>query len=111
MPVSWRILNTEYMVEGSKGTNQISVLHWDCSDTETVDGVTHDGRIYGSVGCPDPTGKFIEYAKVTEENCIAWAKALLGSDEVTRIETAVADQIKERKTPTTGSGQPWSIQK
>ena len=108
MAVTWKIVNTDYTVEGAKGTNQISTLHWDCSDTEIVDCVSHSGRVYGSVGCPDPTGKFIEYAKVTEANCIAWVKALLGSDEVTRIETAVANQITESKTPKTGSGQPWS---
>ena len=71
-------------------------------------GVTHSGRMYGSIGCPDPSGSFIEYAKVTEANCIAWAKALLGSDEVTRIEEAVANQIAQSKTPKTGTGQPWS---
>ena len=108
MAVTWKIVNTDYTVTGAKGTNQIHQLHWDCTDAETVDGVVHNGRVYGSIECPDPTGKFIEYAKVTEENCIAWAKALLGSDEVTRIEEAVASQITESKTPKTGSGQPWS---
>ena len=108
MAITWKIVKTDYTVKGAKGTNQIHQLHWDCTDAETVDGVVHNGRVYGSIGCPDPTGKFIEYAKVTEENCITWVKALLGSDEVSRIETAVANQITESKTPTTGSGQPWS---
>ena len=108
MAVTWKILKTDYTIKGAKGTNQIHQLHWDCTDAETVDGVTHSGRMYGSIGCPDPTGKFIEYAKVTEENCITWVKALLGSDKVTEIETAVANQITESKTPKTGSGQPWS---
>ena len=108
MAVNWKIITTDYTVTGAKGTNQISTLHWDCTAAKTVDGVTHRGRIYGSVACPDPTGKFIEYAKVTEEDCITWLKGLLGSDEVTEIETAVANQITESKTPTTGSGQPWS---
>ena len=108
MAVTWEIVSTDYTGNGAKGTNQIYQLHWTSSDTETVDGVTHNGHMYGSVGCPDPSGSFIEYAKVTEANCIAWAKALLGSDEVTRIEEAVANQITESKTPKTGSGQPWS---
>ena len=108
MAVTWKIVNTDYTVTGAKGTNQIHQLHWDCGDAETVDGVTHSGRMYGSIGCPDPSGSFIEYAKVTEANCITWAKALLGSDKVTEIETAVANQITESKTPKSGSGQPWS---
>ena len=108
MAVTWNIINTDYTVNGAKGTNQIHQLHWDCSDSETVDGVTHSGRMYGAIGCPDPSDSFIEYAKVTEANCITWAKALLGSDEVARIETAVANQITESKTPKTGTGQPWA---
>ena len=108
MAVTWKIVNTDYTVKGEKGTNQITTLHWDCSDTETVGDVTHSGRMYGSIECPDPSGLFIEYAKVTEANCITWAKALLGSDEVTRIEEAVASQITESKTPKTGTGQPWA---
>tara|TARA_Y100000114_G_scaffold64696_1_gene59263 strand:- start:218 stop:547 length:330 start_codon:yes stop_codon:yes gene_type:complete len=108
MAVTWKIVNTDYTVKGEKGTNQIHQLHWICCDEETSDGVTHSGYMYGSVGCPDPTGKFIEYAKVTEENCVTWAKSLLGSDEVNRIEKEVTDQITESKKPKTGSGQPWS---
>ena len=108
MAVTWNIINTDYTVDGAKGTNQISALHWTCGDAEKVGDVTHTGHMYGSIGCPDPSGSFIEYAKVTEANCITWAKALLGSDEVTRIETAVASQITESKTPKSGSGQPWS---
>ena len=108
MAVTWKIVNTDYTVKGAKGTNQIHQLHWDCTDAETVDGVEHSGRMYGAIGCPDPSGKFIQYTKVTEANCITWAKALLGSDRVTEIEEAVANQIAESKTPKTGTGQPWS---
>ena len=108
MAATWKIINTDYSLSGSKGTNQIYTLHWTCSDSETVDGVTHTGHMCGTVGCPDPSGSFIEYAKVTEANCITWTKALLGSDRVTEIETAVASQITESKTPKSGSGQPWA---
>ena len=45
---------------------------------------------------------------VTEANAVAWAKAAMGSDEVTSQETAVAAQITESKTPTSGTGTPWS---
>ena len=108
MAITWKIVNTDYTIKGAKGTNQIHQLHWTCTDAEKVGDVTHTGRIYGAIACPDPSGSFIEYAKVTEANCIAWAKALLGSDRVTEIEEAVANQITQSKTPKTGSGQPWS---
>ena len=38
MAVTWKIVNTDYTVNGAKGTNQIHQLHWDCTDAETVDG-------------------------------------------------------------------------
>ena len=46
-------------------------------------------------------------ATITKDNAIAWAKAALGSDEVTAIETRIAAQITESKTPTVSSGVPW----
>ena len=107
MAVKWNIVNTDYTVTGAKGTNQIITLHWTCGDTEKVGDVTHTGHMYGSVGCPDPSGSFIEYAKVTEENCITWAKALLGSDEVTRIETILQAELDRTKSLNTGNGMPW----
>ena len=50
MAVTWNISNTDYTVKGAKGTNQIHQLHWTCTDAETVDGVTHTGRMYGAIG-------------------------------------------------------------
>ena len=45
--------------------------------------------------------------EVAKDNAIAWAKAAIGSDQVTAIETSIAAQITESKTPTTTSGVPW----
>ena len=44
---------------------------------------------------------------ITKDNLIAWAKAAIGTDEVTAIETGIAAQITESKTPTKTSGVPW----
>jgi hypothetical protein len=38
-----RITETERTLKGSKGDDQISTLHWKCTDSETVDGVVHIG--------------------------------------------------------------------
>ena len=111
MAATWTILNTEYDVKGSKGTNQITTLHWECTDSEdvTTDGetVTHSGRVYGAIGIPEPSGDFIEYSKVSHENCLTWAKAIIGSDEVKAYEDSVAKQITFSKEPIQGSGKPW----
>ena len=86
----------------------ISTLHY------TVTAVTDDGvysaGAYGSIGleAPDPE-TMIAYDSVTEANCIAWLQAALGGDEkVTEIQTALDNQLTEKRTPTTGAGVPWS---
>ena len=103
MAATWTIVNTEYDVKGTKGDNQITTLHWECKDQDG----DHSGRVYGSIGIPEPSGDFIEYSKVTHENCLTWCKAIMGDDEVKACEDNVANQIALSKTPTQGSGKPW----
>ena len=109
MAVTWKVIQTE-----RETTNDgITVCHWTATDSETVgsgdSAVVHTGSSYGSCTLsPDHTDSdFIAYADVTEANAVAWCKASLGADEVTRVETAVAAQITESKTPTNASGVPW----
>ncbi len=49
----------------------------------------------------------MSYSDIKESDAIAWAKAAIGADEVTAIETSITAQITEAKTPTTASGVPW----
>ena len=111
MAATWTIVNTEYDIKGSKGDNQITTLHWQCTDSEdvTTDGktVTHSGRVYGSIGIPEPSGDFILYSKITEEQAKKWLFAVMGDDQVKASEDAVQNQINLSKTPTQGSGKPW----
>ena len=111
MAATWTITSTEYDIKGSKGDNQITTLHWECTDSEdvTTDGktVTHRGRVYGSIGIPEPSGDFIEYSKVSHANCVTWCKAIMGDDQVKASEDAVQNQINLSKSPTQGSGKPW----
>jgi len=111
MAATWTITSTEYDIKGSKGDNQITTLHWECTNSEdvTTDGktVTHRGRTYGSIGIPEPSGDFIEYSKISEEQAKKWLFAVIGDDQVKAFEDAVQNQINLSKTPTQGSGKPW----
>ena len=107
MAATWRILQTERTIKGSKGDDQIYTLHWECTDSETVDGVFHSGGSYGSISIPEPSGTFIAYASVTHDNCLTWCKTIMGADKVKKIEDAVASQIATSKLPVTASGVPW----
>ena len=104
---TWTILDTERTIKGSKADDQIHRLHWECKDQDTVDGVIHSGRCYGTISIPEPSGDFITYNDVTHENCVTWCKAIMGEDQVKATEDTVAAQIALSKQPVTASGKPW----
>jgi len=112
MAVTWNVDVLDVTKTIGSLSDVITTVHWTANDSETVgsgdSAVVHTGSSYGSVGLANAdSGSFTAYASVTKDNAIAWAKAALGSDEVTSIETGIAAQITESKTPTKTSGVPW----
>ena len=76
---------------------------------DATDG-TYSAGAYGSVGLEKPD-TLVAYKDLTSETVIGWVKAKLDAQEagtVANIEAALAAQIAEQKTPTVGSGIPWS---
>lgn len=109
MAATWKVVACDYAKSLNSKTDVITTVHWEVTDSETVSGVIHSGRIYGAQSLDtSDLSSFIAYGSVTEANAITWAKEAMGSDEVARHEAAVAAQITESKTPTTGTGTPWS---
>tara|TARA_Y100000114_G_scaffold114626_1_gene108717 strand:+ start:203 stop:541 length:339 start_codon:yes stop_codon:yes gene_type:complete len=111
MAVTWNVVSYDGDKTVGSLSDVITVLHWTAYDSDTVgsgeSAVIHNGSRYGSVGLADAdSSSFIALASVTKDNLITWAKAALGSDEVTAIETSIAAQITESKTPTKFSGVP-----
>ena len=105
MAVTWNVVALDATKNVGSLSNVVTTVHWTASD---ADG-DHTGSSYGSVGLAEADSvSFTAYADITKDNAIAWAKAALGSEEVTRIETSIAAQITESKTPTTSTGVPWS---
>ena len=107
MALIWNIVALDSTVD----TGAINTSHWEASDYEVVDGVTHRGRRYGSIGLEvnvDAEG-FIPWAEVIEENAMAWTKAALGEEEVASIESSIADDIAKSKAPVTTSENPWVV--
>tara|TARA_B100000902_G_scaffold68312_1_gene74443 strand:- start:1759 stop:2082 length:324 start_codon:yes stop_codon:yes gene_type:complete len=86
----------------------INTLHYTVNATDE-DG-TYSVGAYGSVGleAADPSD-MIKYDDVTEAQAIIWAQgAIGGADKVAEIHAALDNALAEKKTPTTGSGTPWS---
>ena len=104
MAVTWDIVALDATKTVGSLSDVVTTVHWTASD---ADG-DHTGSSYGSVGLAEAdSSSFTAYKDITKDNAIAWAKAAIGSDEVTAIETGIAAQITESKTPTKTSGVPW----
>ena len=76
---------------------------------DATDG-TYSAGAYGSVGLEKP-GTLVPYKDLTSDVVVGWVKAKLNSEDseaVAKIEAALAANIAEQKTPTVGTGLPWS---
>ena len=104
MAVTFTISSMDRDITQNGKANVVTTIHWRASETDS-DGNT--GSSYGSVGVTLGSGAFVAYADITEANAIQWAKDALGSDQVTAVETSIANQITEMKTPTVASGVSW----
>ncbi len=112
MAVTWKVVSLDATKTVGSLSDVVTTVHWTASDSETVgsgdSAVVHSGSSYGSVGlAAADSGSFTAYKDIKETDAIAWAKAAIGTDEVTNIETAIAAQITESKTPTVTAGVPW----
>ena len=112
MAVTWDIVALDATKTVGSLSDGVTNIHWRASDSETVgsgdSAKVHIGSAYGSIEIAEAdSSSFTAYADITKDGAIAWAKAALGSDEVTAIETKIAAQITESKTPTVSSGVPW----
>ena len=105
MAVTWNVIALDATKTVGSLSDVVNTVHWTASDTDG----DHSGSSFGAIGLAEAdSGSFIAYGSITKDNAIAWAKAALGADEVTRIETSIAAQITESKTPTKSTGVPWS---
>ena len=108
MAVTWSVVSLDSTKTVGSLSDVVTQVHWRATDSETVGEDTYTGSSYGSIGLADAaSSSFTAYGSITESDAIAWAKAAIGTDRVTEIETSIAAQITEAKTPTTTSGVPW----
>ena len=108
MAVTWSVVSLDSTKTVGSLSDVVTSVHWTASDSETVGSDTYTGSLYGSVGLDEAdSSSFTAYADIKESDAITWAKAAIGADQVTAIETNIADQITEAKTPTTTAGVPW----
>ena len=71
-----------------------------------MDGEEEKLRETGEVELERPE-TLIPYKDLTESKVLEWVKAKLGTDEVTRVEKWLEDEIALINAPVTGTGKPW----
>ena len=96
---TWALANVDYDV--SDGF--CHTAHW---TVKTVDG-DYETSSYGSTGLNRPSS-LTARTDLKTADIIADVKAVLGTDEVTAIETALTNEIAKLKTPVQGSFVPSS---
>ena len=102
MAHEWSVVAMDYTVSQDGNTNVVHTVHWRVEKTEG----DHTGSSYGSVALEAPGETFVEWADITAETAVGWAKAALG-DAVAETEASVDAQLTEASAPTIGVGVPW----
>lgn len=98
---AWKIANAERTL----ADGMITTLHY---TVDAFDG-TYRAGAYGSIGLdPADEDDMIPFADLDEATCVEWTKEKIGLDKVQNIENALQAQINEQKTPSRGTGLPWS---
>ncbi len=105
---TWIVESMDRDITKDGKADVVTNIHWRASDTDS-DG--NSATSFGSVGVTLGSGVFVAYADITEANAIQWAKDALGTDEVTAIETRMANKILLKKTQKTKKGVSWKCNK
>ena len=106
---TWTITSMNRTLADGDLSDVVTTLHFECTDSETVADVRHNGRVYGTVALEAPNADdFTAYADISHDDAVAWAKAVIGAEQVTAYEQAVADQIELSKNPVESRGVPWT---
>ena len=94
---TWAIASLERNVADGK----ITTIHWTLDSTDG----TYSAGCYGSIGVDGDLT--IPYMSLTADVVISWVKDHFGTEKVTEIEQAMADQLEQQRAPKTAAGVPW----
>lgn len=97
---TWAVAN----MDRTLSNGYVGTVHY----TISADDGTYASSAYGSLGLEPPEeDDAIPYAQLTPEIVTGWVKDKFGDEKVAEIEAALAEQISQQRTPTTGTGLPW----
>ena len=106
---TWNVIAMDSAPTEGSLNDVVKTIHWTATGTETVESHTYVSSSFGAIGIGDADASdFTAFASITKDDAVAWAKAALGTDEVTSIETGLENKITEQKTPSIETKPlPW----
>lgn len=98
--ITWKIDALDCKPQEGELADVAIIAHWRCNGSQTVDGSTYSGSVYGSaaLGQPDPNA-FTPYDQLTEAQVVAWVKEQLGQNKVDATEANVEVQVAAAISP------------
>lgn len=98
--ITWRVGTLECYPTYQEEKDVVFTVHWDCVGNETINGVTYNGRVYGSNGVTYHSGsEFTPYDKLQESQVLQWIWDAMGEDQKTKFENSVQSQINNQINP------------
>ena len=101
---TWIVQSMMVKTQESGQADVVYLVDWLASDTDGV----NEARRGGQIEIPAPTGTFIPYDQLTEQQVLDWVWASIGSDSKTAIDANLNMQIVYMQQPPVVSlPLPW----
>jgi hypothetical protein len=101
---TWNVSAIDCYPQADGKTNVVFNVHWTLVGTQDA----YNGSVYSTCGVPAPTGTFVPYADLTQDQVLGWIWAN-GVDKDS-AEAAVQAQIDAQITPTVVQpALPWVV--
>ena len=100
---TWTVSRLDCYPQADNQTDVVFTVHWQLTGTDG----TYNGSVYSTCSVPAPTGTFIPYADLTQDQVLGWIWAN-GVDKAS-AEAAVQTQIDNQiNPPTITPPLPWT---
>ena len=100
---TWTVSQLDCYPQEGGNTDVVFTVHWQLTGTDG----TYNGSVYSTCSVPAPTGTFIPYADLTQDQVLGWIWAN-GVDKAS-AEAAVQTQIDNQINPPVVSPPlPWN---
>ena len=100
---TWTVSQLDCYPQEGGNTDVVFTVHWQLTGTDG----TYNGSVYSTCAVPAPTGTFIPYANLTQEQVLGWIWA--GGVDKDSAEAAVQTQIDNQINPPVVSPPlPWT---